>query len=52
MTLDEVMTALKSLGNEKTVATYRRHGADGEMFGVKIADLKKILKKVNLIEKY
>jgi 3-methyladenine DNA glycosylase AlkD len=46
MTVDEVMTELKSLGNEKTVVTYRRHGATGEMFGVKIADLKKILKKI------
>jgi hypothetical protein len=46
MTLDEVMTELKSRGNERTVTTYRRHGANGEMFGVKIADLKKILKKI------
>jgi len=46
MTLDEVMAELKSLGKEQTLATYRRHGADGDMFGVQIGDLKKVLKKI------
>ena len=46
MTLDEVMAELKSLGNAGTLATYRRHGANGDMFGVRIGDLKKVLKKI------
>lgn len=46
MTVDEVMAELKSLGNERTAATWRRHGANGELFGVKIGDLKKVLKKI------
>jgi hypothetical protein len=46
MTIDEVMAELKSLGKERTVATYRRHGADGDLFGVQIGDLKKVLKKI------
>jgi 3-methyladenine DNA glycosylase AlkD len=45
MTIDEVMAELESLGNAGTLATYRRHGADGDMFGVKIGDLKTVLKK-------
>lgn len=46
MTFGEVMAELKSLGNERQVATYRRHGATGDLFGVKIGDLKKVLKKI------
>ena len=46
MKLAEVMKELKSLGNPQTVKTYRRHGADGPMFGVKIGDLKKVLRKI------
>jgi 3-methyladenine DNA glycosylase AlkD len=46
MTIDEVMAELKSLGKERTVASYRRHGADGDLFGVQIGDLKKVLKKI------
>ena len=46
MKLAEVMKELKSLGNPQTVKTYRRHGADGPMFGVKIGDLKKLLRKI------
>lgn len=46
MTIDEVMAELKSLGKEQTLATYRRHGADGDLFGVQIGDLKKVLKKI------
>lgn len=45
-TLSEVMQELESLGSEQQVKTYRRHGADGPMFGVKVGDLKKILKKI------
>lgn len=46
MTVNEVMAELKSLGKEQTLATYRRHGANGDMFGVQIGDLKKVLKKI------
>ncbi|MDX1928616.1 MAG: DNA alkylation repair protein [Pirellulaceae bacterium] len=45
-TLAEIMQELESLGNEQQVKTYRRHGANGPMFGVKVGDLKKIVKKI------
>ncbi len=45
-TLREVMQELESLGSEQTVKTFRKHGADGPMFGVKVADLKKIEKRI------
>ena len=44
--LSEVMQELEGLGSEQQVKTYRRHGADGPMFGVKIGDLKQIVKKI------
>lgn len=46
MKLAEVMKELKAMGNPQSVKTYRRHGADGPMFGVKIGDLKKIVRKI------
>ena len=46
MKLKEVMAKLESLGSEQTVKTYRNHGADGDIFGVKIADLKKVIRSV------
>lgn len=46
MDKNAVMKWLESHGRENTVKIYRNHGADGEMFGVQIADLKKILKKI------
>ena len=46
MDVKQVMGELKSLGRAQTVKIYRNHGAHGDMFGVPIADLKKILKKV------
>lgn len=46
MDVDEVMKQLESMGNPQTVKTYRRHGANGPMFGVKIGDLKKIVRKI------
>ena len=46
MDKNEVMNWLESHGRENTVKIYRKHGAEGEMFGVQIADLKKILKKI------
>lgn len=45
-TVQEVMTELKSKGSEQTCKIYRNHGAEGDMYGVKIADLKVILKRI------
>lgn len=46
MTFDEVMTSLKSLGSEQTKKTWLNHGATGEVWGVKIGDMKVIQKKI------
>lgn len=45
MTYQEVMTELESYGDERTKNTLLKHGAQEPFFGVKVADLKKILKK-------
>lgn len=45
MTAKEIMTELKKFGNEQTKKTLMTHGAIEPLFGVKVADLKKILKK-------
>ena len=45
MTLSEVMTELESYGDDRTKNTLMNHGAKEPFFGVKVADLKKILKK-------
>jgi len=46
MTLKDVMKELEGYGNEQTKKIYIRHGAREPLFGVKIADLKKIVKKI------
>ena len=46
MTFKEVMKELESLGTEQTRKIYRNHGADIEQFGVSIANIKKIAKKL------
>lgn len=46
MTLTEVMAHLKDYGNEGTKRVLEKHGAREPFFGVKVADLKKIVKKV------
>ncbi len=46
LTVDDVMAELESLGNPQTVKTYRRHGADGDLFGVKVGDLKPIARRI------
>jgi len=46
MTVKEVMKSLESMGSEQTKKIYFKHGAQEPMFGVKVADLKKIVKKV------
>lgn len=45
MELDAVMQELESYGNEQTRKIYTNHGVDQPMFGVKVGDMKKILKK-------
>jgi 3-methyladenine DNA glycosylase AlkD len=46
MTFNEVMDKLKDLGTEQTKSTFIRHGAEEPLFGVKIGDLKKLVKYV------
>lgn len=46
MELNDVMTALEQLGNESTKKTLMRHGATEPLFGVKIGDMKPIVKKL------
>ena len=45
MTVQEVMKMLEGFGDERTKNTLIKHGAKEPFFGVKVADLKKILKK-------
>jgi 3-methyladenine DNA glycosylase AlkD len=45
-TVDQVLTELKKRGDAQTRKTYARHGAPSGTFGVKIADLKMIAKKI------
>ena len=46
-TVTEVMAALKKLGSEQTRKTFARHGAPvDQMYGVKVGDLKSIVKKI------
>jgi 3-methyladenine DNA glycosylase AlkD len=46
MTADEVLSELKTLGSEQTKKTFLRHGAKEPFYGVKVADLKTIQKRV------
>ena len=46
MTVKQVMKALADYGNEGTKRIYISHGASEPLFGVKIGDMKKLLKKV------
>jgi 3-methyladenine DNA glycosylase AlkD len=46
MTTGEVMAELKRLGNPQQLKTYIRHGAKGDVYGVKIGDLKVVAKKL------
>ncbi len=45
LSLKEVLSLLEEYGNEQTKKTLINHGAKEPFFGVKVADLKKILKK-------
>src|SRR6185436_12030361 len=46
MNVSQVLTELKAKGKEQTRKTYARHGIDIPMFGVSVADLKTIAKKI------
>jgi 3-methyladenine DNA glycosylase AlkD len=46
MFFEEVMKTLESLGSEQTKQTFIRHGAQEPLFGVKVGDLKKLVKDV------
>jgi 3-methyladenine DNA glycosylase AlkD len=46
MTFQEVMTELQALGSEQTKRTFLKHGAIEPFFGVKVGDMKKMLKKI------
>lgn len=45
-TVEEVMTELEKKGSEQTRKIYRRHGITGDLFGVKVGDLKPIAKMI------
>jgi len=45
MTANEILTELEKYGDAQTKKTLTRHGAKEPFFGVKVGDLKKILKK-------
>lgn len=46
MTYEEIMQKLKELGSQQTKQIYNNHGVKEPFFGVKIADLKKLVKYV------
>ena len=46
MNVAEVMKELEKKGSAKTRETYARHGASGPCFGVKVSDLKILVKKI------
>jgi 3-methyladenine DNA glycosylase AlkD len=46
MTVNEIMQLLQQFGNESTKKVLVKHGAREPFFGVKVEDLKKIVKKV------
>lgn len=46
MELNEVMSYLESKGSEQTRKIFTKHGAPGNFYGVKVADLKVIQKKI------
>ncbi|NIK66756.1 DNA alkylation repair protein [Paenibacillus sp. BK720] len=46
MTFDEVLQALEEMGSEQTKSTYVRHGAKEPFYGVKIGDMKRLVKEV------
>jgi len=48
MTYKELMQELKSLGSEQTRKTYKRHGIQGEIYGVSYAAMGVLKKKIKI----
>lgn len=46
MSLESVMQELAAMGSESTKRTFKNHGAPEPFFGVKVGDMKKIVKRV------
>jgi 3-methyladenine DNA glycosylase AlkD len=46
MTTTEIVQELQTMGSEQTKKTFLRHGACEPFFGVKVGDMKKIVKRV------
>ena len=46
MTVNEIMSFLESKGSEQTRKIYSKHGAPDGFYGVKVSELKIIVKKV------
>lgn len=46
MNLEEVISKLEALGTEQTKKTLMRHGVNEPLFGVKIGDMKKLVKDI------
>lgn len=46
MTVKEVLVELEQYGSESTKKIFMKHGAKEPFFGVKVADMKKIVKKI------
>ncbi|RSK28103.1 DNA alkylation repair protein [Bacillus sp. HMF5848] len=46
MNVDEILSKLESLGTSQTKEVYIRHGAKEPLYGVKVGDLKKLVKHV------
>lgn len=45
LTVEQVMEELKNLGDENTARIYKNRGMNVDVYGVRVADLKKILKR-------
>lgn len=46
MTFEEIMLFLEDHGSEQTQKIFRNHGISGEIYGVKVGDMKQVQKKV------
>ncbi len=46
MTTEEVLTELQAMGSESTKKVLLKHGAKEPFYGVKVEDLKKVMKKI------
>ena len=46
MKVKEILTQLKTLGDEKVCKHYKKAGATGKYFGVKLGHIRKLAKKI------